>query len=102
MLIIGNGRLITRSETNPYLENGAVVLDGDAVKETGTLEAMRAKYPEAERYMAAGHFAPGSMLPKVQAAVEFARSGQGRSALITLLEKARDGVAGKTGTAVAM
>ena len=57
---------------------------------------------EAERYMAEGHFAPGSMLPKVQAAVEFARSGQGRSALITLLEKARDGVAGKTGTAVAM
>ncbi len=64
MLIIGNGRLITRSETNPYLENGAVVLDGDAVKETGTLEAMRAKYPEAEQYMAEGHFAPGSMLPK--------------------------------------
>ena len=27
MLIIGNGRLITRSETNPYLENGAVVLE---------------------------------------------------------------------------
>ena len=33
---------------------------------------------------------------------KLARSGQGRSALITLLEKARDGVAGKTGTAVAM
>ena len=28
MLLIGNGRLITRSRTNPYLENGAVVLDG--------------------------------------------------------------------------
>ena len=48
MLLIGNGRLITRSGTNPYLENGAVVLDGDTVKETGTLEAMRAKYPQAE------------------------------------------------------
>lgn len=55
---------------------------------------------EAERYMAEGHFAPGSMLPKVQAAVEFARSAPGRSALITLLEKARDGVAGKTGTVI--
>ena len=48
MLLIGNGRLITRSDTNPYLENGAVVLDGEAVLETGTLEAMRAKYPQAE------------------------------------------------------
>jgi len=55
---------------------------------------------EAERYMAEGHFAPGSMLPKVQAAVEFARSAPGRSALITLLEKARDGVAGRTGTVI--
>ncbi|MCI8537660.1 MAG: carbamate kinase [Oscillospiraceae bacterium] len=55
---------------------------------------------EAEGYMGEGHFAPGSMLPKVQAAVEFARSGEGRSALITLLEKARDGMAGRTGTVV--
>ena len=55
---------------------------------------------EAEGYMAEGHFAPGSMLPKVQAAVEFAKSAPGRSALITLLEKARDGVAGKTGTVI--
>ncbi|MCI8698855.1 MAG: carbamate kinase [Oscillospiraceae bacterium] len=55
---------------------------------------------EAEEYMAQGHFAPGSMLPKVQAAAEFAKSGPGRSALITLLEKARDGVAGRTGTVI--
>ncbi|MDE6922917.1 MAG: amidohydrolase family protein, partial [Oscillospiraceae bacterium] len=54
MLLIGNGRLITRSAANPYLENGAVVLDGDTVKETGTLEAMRAKYPEAELVDAKG------------------------------------------------
>ncbi len=47
-----------------------------------------------------GHFAPGSMLPKAQAAVEFAKSAPGRSALITLLEKARDGVAGQTGTVI--
>jgi len=55
---------------------------------------------KAKEYIAAGHFAPGSMLPKVQAALEFAESGQGRSALITLLEKARDGIAGKTGTVI--
>ena len=40
------------------------------------------------------------MLPKVQAAVQFAESKPGRSALITLLEKARDGIAGKTGTVI--
>lgn len=55
---------------------------------------------EARRYAAKGHFAPGSMLPKVQAAVQFARSAPGRSALITLLEKAKDGVSGKTGTVI--
>lgn len=48
MLLVGNGRLITRSCTNPYLENGAVALDGETVQEIGTLEAMRAKYPGAE------------------------------------------------------
>ena len=54
----------------------------------------------ARRYMDEGQFAPGSMLPKVQAAVSFAESKPGRTALITLLEKAKDGIAGKTGTAV--
>ena len=46
---------------------------------------------EARKYIGEGHFAPGSMLPKVEAAVEFAESAPGRSALITLLEKAKDG-----------
>lgn len=55
---------------------------------------------QARQYMQEGHFAPGSMLPKVQAAVEFSSSKQGRYALITLLEKAKDGIAGKTGTRI--
>ncbi|HHV11458.1 MAG TPA: carbamate kinase [Clostridiales bacterium] len=55
---------------------------------------------EAKKYMEEGHFAPGSMLPKVQAAVDFASSKEGRRALITLLEKAKDGIAGKTGTII--
>ena len=55
---------------------------------------------EARKYEAEGQFAPGSMLPKVQAAVKFAESKPGRTALITLLEKAKDGIAGRTGTAV--
>ena len=55
---------------------------------------------EARQYEAEGQFAPGSMLPKVQAAVKFAASKPGRTALITLLEKAKDGVAGRTGTVI--
>lgn len=55
---------------------------------------------QARQYIAEGQFAPGSMLPKVEAAVKFAESKPGRTALITLLEKARDGIAGRTGTAV--
>ena len=53
---------------------------------------------EAKQYISEGHFAPGSMLPKVQAAVDFAESKPGRTALITLLEKSRDAIQGKTGT----
>ena len=55
---------------------------------------------EAQRYIQEGHFAPGSMLPKVQAALDFAQSAPGRYALITLLEKASDGIQGKTGTVI--
>lgn len=55
---------------------------------------------QARQYMDDGEFAPGSMLPKVQAAVEFAESKAGRTSLITLLEKAKDGIAGKTGTLI--
>lgn len=54
----------------------------------------------AQQYIADGEFAPGSMLPKVQAALAFAQSGDGRTSLITLLEKAKDGIAGKTGTSI--
>lgn len=57
---------------------------------------------EAQKYIEEGHFAPGSMLPKVQAACDFASSKPGRSALITLLEKARDGIEGLTGTTITM
>lgn len=55
---------------------------------------------EAEAYAQAGEFAPGSMLPKVEAAIRFARSAPGRVALITELERACDGIAGRTGTRV--
>lgn len=57
---------------------------------------------EAQKYAEEGQFAPGSMLPKVQAACDFAASKPGRKALITLLEKAKDGIDGKTGTTITL
>lgn len=55
---------------------------------------------DAERFIEEGHFAKGSMLPKVEAAAAFARSGPGRKALITMLSKAKEGIEGKTGTII--
>ncbi|PRR73174.1 carbamate kinase [Clostridium thermopalmarium] len=55
---------------------------------------------EAKKYIEQGHFAPGSMLPKIEAAIEFVNSGSNRKALITLLEKAKCGIEGKTGTII--
>ena len=55
---------------------------------------------EMEEYIKEGHFAPGSMLPKVEAGIQFANSKPGRKTLITLLEKAKDGLAGNTGTVI--
>lgn len=54
----------------------------------------------ARDYIDEEQFAKGSMLPKVEAAIRFADSKPGRRALITLLEKAADGIAGKTGTVI--
>lgn len=53
---------------------------------------------QARMYIDQNQFAAGSMLPKVRAALRFVESAPGREALITLLEKAREGIAGKTGT----
>ena len=55
---------------------------------------------EAENYIAEGQFAPGSMLPKVKAAVSFARSKPGRRAVICSLDKAALALSGESGTVV--
>jgi carbamate kinase len=52
---------------------------------------------EAKRYIEEGHFAPGSMLPKIQAIVQFLENG-GKKALITDPEHISDALEGKTGT----
>ncbi|SUQ57629.1 Carbamate kinase 1 [Raoultella terrigena] len=60
----------------------------------------RLSLSDADRFIAEGNFAKGSMLPKVEAAAAFARSRPGRRALITMLSKAREGIEGKTGTLI--
>lgn len=57
---------------------------------------------QAQEYCDEGHFAPGSMLPKVQAAMAFASSGEGRRAVIASLEKAPLAMIGESGTLIHM
>ncbi|MBU4336063.1 MAG: carbamate kinase [Actinobacteria bacterium] len=54
----------------------------------------------AQRYVDEGQFGAGSMLPKVQAAMQFAASGPGRTAVICSLEKAPLAMQGRSGTVV--
>ena len=56
---------------------------------------------EAKQYIAEGHFAPGSMLPKVEAAIKFVESKKGRKSIITSLDKAVEALDGKAGTVIA-
>ena len=54
---------------------------------------------EASRYLAEGHFSSGSMGPKVEAAVQFIRSG-GKRAVITSIDDIEKAVTGRAGTEV--
>jgi carbamate kinase len=56
---------------------------------------------QAKQYLAEGHFLPGSMEPKMEAAVYFLENG-GREVIITSPEKALQGLKGKTGTHVVL
>ena len=55
---------------------------------------------EAAKYVEEGHFAPGSMLPKVQACMKYVRRNPDKKAIITSLNKAVEALEGKTGTVV--
>ena len=124
----GGGIPVTRQEETNHLKGAGAVIDKDFASELlaedldadfliilTAVEKAAVYYgkpeqkwlenisvSEAEQYIEEGHFAPGSMLPKVQAAVKFASSKDGRTALITLLEKASDGINGKTGTRITL
>ena len=55
---------------------------------------------EMKLFLKSGYFAPGSMKPKVEAAIEFVESRKDGYSIITLLEKAKEGILGKTGTRI--
>jgi len=48
MLIIGNGRMITRDASSPFIDDGAVAVDGSVIKCTGTTKEMKERFPDAE------------------------------------------------------
>lgn len=55
---------------------------------------------EAKIYIEEGQFAPGSMLPKIKAALAFVEAKDGRKAIITSLKKAKDSINGSAGTVI--
>ena len=55
---------------------------------------------ELEKYLEEGHFAKGSMYPKVQACLNFVKSGKNKTAIIASLDNAKDAFKGKAGTII--
>ena len=55
---------------------------------------------EMKQYSTEGHFAPGSMLPKVEAGIRFVESKTGRKTIITSLEKVTESLKGLSGTII--
>ncbi|RDY22439.1 carbamate kinase, partial [Romboutsia maritimum] len=55
---------------------------------------------KAKQYIKEEHFAKGSMLPKVEACLDFVEAGTNGQALITSLEKAKEALHGETGTII--
>lgn len=77
------------------VEHASVEYHTDEEQELGKVTAA-----EMKQYMENGQFESGSMLPKAEAAVEFVESGRGRRAVITSIDKAKEGYLGKTGTII--
>ena len=48
MLILGNGRVVTRNPECPYMEEGAVAIDGKVICKVGPTDELKKAYPDAE------------------------------------------------------
>ncbi len=121
----GGGIPVLREETGDLVGTAAVIdkdlaserlaedVDADALLILTAVEQVCLNYgkpdekrlsavtvAEAGQYVEQGHFAPGSMLPKIQAACKFAASKAGRRAIITSLDKAVEALSGKAGTTI--
>jgi carbamate kinase len=68
----------------------------------GQIDLKELKVQAAIEHIKAGHFAKGSMLPKVEAAVSFASSKKGRVAIIASLEKSAEALEGNSGTVITL
>lgn len=74
MLLIGNGRLITRDDTMPYIENGCVVIQDNRILEVGATPQMQQKYTDARFINARNRIImPGLINPHMHLYSTFAR-----------------------------
>lgn len=121
----GGGIPVVKNESGDYVGTAAVIdkdlaserlaedIDADALVILTAVEQVCINFgkpnqaalstlsiADARQYISEGHFAPGSMLPKVEAAIKFVESKPGRKAIITSLDKAVEALEGKAGTTV--
>lgn len=63
-------------------------------------EIIEMNLAKTREYISEGQFAPGSMLPKIEAAMEFVESGENKYSIIGALKKAKDSLKGINGTRI--
>lgn len=74
MYIFGNGRVITQDKNNPYLEDGAVVVQDDKIIDVGEFKDLSRKYSDAEFINAKGRvIMPGLINTHMHIYSSFAR-----------------------------
>ena len=69
-------------------------------KKPNEIKLEKVSTTELEKYLEEGHFAKGSMYPKVQACLNFVKSGNGKTAIIASLDNAKEAFKGKAGTII--
>lgn len=102
--------VIDKDRTSSLL---AKVIDADILLILTTVETVKINFgtkdekairhmtlSEAKKLIKEGHFKEGSMLPKVEACMEFVKHGKGKKAIITSLSKASEALKGNTGTVI--